>query len=199
MAFEDRLHRFLLNCSVIERDARQLRADYGIATAGRNDAVDDEKVGVFVRQFDLELRKFASEMSRYYEIFFMLENQIRDLIAETLEAAHGPNWWDHCVPSAVKEEVKKNREREEKEAMSVRSEFDIDYTTFGQLSDIIRTNWSDFAGMLSNEPAMTRVLGALNRLRGPIAHCGLLAEDEVDRLKLAIKDWFRVLAGPRKR
>jgi hypothetical protein len=38
---------------------------------------------------------------------------------------------------------------------------------------------------------------SLNTLRGPIAHCGLLAEDEVDRLKLSVKDWFRLLEGPK--
>ena len=87
--------------------------------------------------------------------------------------------------------------REAQAAVSIRSEDDIDYTTFGQLGDIIRENWSDFAGMLSNQSAVSRVLSALNMLRGTIAHCGVLAEDEVDRLKLAIRDWFRVLEGPK--
>jgi len=67
-----------------------------------------------------------------------------------------------------------------------------------QLGDIIRENWSDFAGMLSNPSAVARVLSGLNMLRGTIAHCGVLADDEVDRLKLAIRDWFRVLEGPTK-
>ncbi len=30
---------------------------------------------------------------------------------------------------------------------------------------------------------------SLNMLRGPIAHCCPLSEDEVDRLRLAVKDW----------
>jgi hypothetical protein len=81
--------------------------------------------------------------------------------------------------------------------VSQRSEDDIDYTAFGQHGDIIRENWSDFAGMHSNQSAVSRVLSALNILRGTIAHCGVLAEDEVDRLKLAIRDWFRVLEGPK--
>ena len=102
-----------------------------------------------------------------------------------------------CVPPGVLDEVRKNREREAQAAVTVRSEDDIDYTTFGQLGDIIRTNWSDFAGMLSNQSAVSRVMAALNMLRGTIAHCGVLAEDEVDRLKLAIRDWFRVLEGPK--
>jgi len=30
-----------------------------------------------------------------------------------------------------------------------------------------------------------------NTLRGPIAHCTLLPEDEVVRLRLSVQDWFR--------
>lgn len=103
------------------------------------------------------------------------------------------------VPQGVLDEVKKNRTREAQAAVSIRSEDDIDYTTFGQLVDIILENWSDFAGMLSDQSAVSRILCALNMLRGTIAHCGVLAEDEVDWLKLAIRDWFRVLEGPKGR
>jgi hypothetical protein len=101
------------------------------------------------------------------------------------------------VSQGVKDEVKKNRGREAQAGVTLRSDDEIDYTTFGQLGDIIRENWIDFAGMLSNQSAVNRVFSALNMLRGTIAHCGVLAEDEVDRLKLAIRDWFRVLEGPK--
>jgi len=32
----------------------------------------------------------------------------------------------------------------------------------------------------------------LNTLRGPIAHCSPLAPDEVLRLQLTVRDWFRL-------
>src|SRR4051794_38047042 len=66
----------------------------------------------------------------------MLENDIRQLIVETLEAAHGANWWDTKVPQGVKDEAKKNRGREEQAAVSPRSDNEIDYITFGQLWDV---------------------------------------------------------------
>jgi hypothetical protein len=136
-------------------------------------------------------------MSQYYEVFYMLENDIRRLIQDTLDEAHGNEWWSTHVSQHVKDEVKKNRDTEAKAAVTTRSDAELDYTTFGQLGDIIRENWSDFAGMLSNQSAVSRVFTNLNMLRGTIAHCGVLAPDEVDRLKLAIRDWFRVLEGPR--
>lgn len=188
---------FVLKCAVIEHGLRSSLADVGTSSLGALSPSSDEQLEPFIKQFDLANRQNAARMSRYYEIFYMLENDIRRLILETMEAAHGAKWWETRVPPGVLEEVKKNRQREAQAAVSIRSEDNIDYTTFGQLSEIIRENWSDFAGMLSNQSAVSRVLAALNMLRGTIAHCGVLAEDEVDRLKLAIRDWFRVLEGPK--
>ncbi len=34
---------------------------------------------------------------------------------------------------------------------------------------------------------------SLNMLRAPIAHCCPLAEDEIVRLRLTVKDWFRLM------
>jgi hypothetical protein len=194
---EHTIELFVLKCAVIEVGLRATLAEYNTDSSSLLSAVDDEQLEPFIKQFDLSNRKNAAHMSRYYEIFYLLENDIRRLIVETMEAAHGAKWWDTHVPAGVLEEVRKNRTREAQAAVSVRSEDDIDYTTFGQLGDIIRNNWSDFAGMLSNQSAVSRVLSALNMLRGTIAHCGMLGDDEVDRLKLAIRDWFRVLEGPK--
>jgi Swt1-like HEPN len=188
---------FVLKCAVIESELRATLAEYDTDRSKVVGNATDEQLEPFIKQFDLTTRKNAAHMSRYYEIFYLLENDIRRLIIETMEAAHGLDWWTTHVPQTVLEEVRKNRNREAQAAVSVRSEDDIDYTTFGQLGDIIRENWSNFAGMLSNQSAVSRVLSALNMLRGTIAHCGVLAEDEVDRLKLAIRDWFRILEGPK--
>jgi hypothetical protein len=191
---------FLLKCAVIETGLRATLAEYGASSSGPLNRAPDEQLShlsPFIKQFESANRQNASRMSRYYEIFYLLENDIRRLIVDTMEAAHGPKWWDTHVSQRVLDEVKKNRSREAEAAVTIRSEDDIDYITFGQLADIIRENWSDFAGMLRSQSAVARVLSGLNMLRGTIAHCGVLAEDEVARLKLAIQDWFRVLEGPK--
>ena len=193
----DRVELFLLKCAVIQRNLEITSGHFTDFSGDSGEIRIDSTLDVFIKQFELDNRQNAARMAEYYKIFYMLENDMHRLIAETLETAHGSDWWDKHVPEAVKVEVKKNINREAHAGVSIRSDADIDYTTFGQLGDIIRENWADFAGMLSNQSAVTRVFSALNMLRGTIAHCGLLAEDEVDRLKLAIKDWFRVLEGPR--
>lgn len=151
-----------------------------------------------VEQFSAEVRYNAELMAEFYKLFYMLENDIRKLIDDTISEAHGnSDWWDKLAPNSAKEECRLNQQREAEFGVSSRSDRELDYITFGQLGEIIRHNWSLFGGIISNQKALGRVMHALNNLRGPIAHCGLLAEDEVDRLKLTVKDWFRLLEGPK--
>lgn len=73
-----------------------------------------------------------------------------------------------------------------------RSDEPIDFLTFGELGQIISANWDVFGAVFSSAKAVERVMANLNTLRGPIAHSSPLAEDEVVRLRLAVRDWFRL-------
>jgi hypothetical protein len=77
--------------------------------------------------------------------------------------------------------------------VSARSQAAIDYTTFGELGEIIKANWTDFKDIFRDVVALEKVISTLNVLRGPIAHCKPLAEDEVLRLHLSVRDWFRAM------
>ena len=92
----------------------------------------------------------------------------------------------------IKKSVKDNIQNEIDSGVTPRSEEEIDYTTFGQLGEIVRKNWNSFP-MFSSQKAFSKIMTSLNTLRGPIAHCCILAEDEVVRLKLTVKDWFRLM------
>jgi hypothetical protein len=118
------------------------------------------------------------------------------LLEETLADAKGPNWWSEAVPQIVRENVKKNRDRESNEGLAPRSERMIDYTTFGELGEIINSNWDLFAGIFggSEKNRVLRVVNRLNLVRGPIAHCGLLSEEEIVRLKLTVRDWYNLMS-----
>ena len=126
-------------------------------------------------------------MAKHYELFYCLEKNIRKLISETLESARGENWWNTCVPQQVKDNVQKNIQREKDSGITLRSENEIDFTTFGELGEIVKTNWDSFDVIFSNEKAFTKIMTSLNIIRGPIAHCSPLAEDEVVRLRTHIK------------
>ena len=95
-------------------------------------------------------------------------------------------WGDQC-------KVSKRIQKEIDSGMTRRSSSELDYTTFGELNVLIGENWAIFGGSLSSRSAVNKVMASLNSLRGPVAHCSPLAEDEVLRLQLAVRDWFRLM------
>jgi hypothetical protein len=146
-------------------------------------------------QFDAVVRAEAASMGKHYEAFYCLEKTIRTFVASTIEAAEkSALWWQSArVPQAIQAEVKGRIQKELDSAMTPRSTSELDYTTFGELAVIITSNWDIFGGLFSSRKAVERVLASLNSLRGPIAHCSPLAEDEIVRLSLTVRDWFRLM------
>jgi Swt1-like HEPN len=145
-------------------------------------------------QFEQAVRTEAAEASEHYEVIYCLEQSIRKLITETLEDAVGADWWNSGkVPPDVQQEVNKRLKTEKESGMTQRSTDLIDYTTFGELSVIISANWDFFKTVLTEQRAVARVLRDLNLLRNPVAHCSPMAADEVERLRLSVKDWFRLM------
>jgi hypothetical protein len=131
----------------------------------------------------------------YYETFYCLEKSIRAFVSNIIEEAERTDaWWASArVPVNIKTEVAARIRREIDTGMTRRSTNELEYTTLGELTTIITSNWDIFGGSLSSEKAVTRVMSSLNSLRGPVAHCSPLAEDEVVRLQLAVRDWFRLM------
>jgi hypothetical protein len=156
----------------------------------------DKLVAGHLEQVDASIRQNAERMAEFYKIFYILENDIRNLVEETLNDAVGDAWWDSAAPQPVKDSVKRNIERESDEGLIARSDREIDYTNFGELGEIIKANWNSFAGIFANTTinGVQRVIKKLNLARGPIAHCNLLSEDEVVRLKLTVRDWYKLMA-----
>jgi hypothetical protein len=98
---------FVLKCSVIESGLRASLAEFNLGNDNGFSATDNVQLEPFIKQFDLVDRQNGRRMSKYYEIFYLLENDIRRLIIQTMETAHGTTWWETHVPEAVLVEVKK--------------------------------------------------------------------------------------------
>ena len=190
MDTEERIKLYGMSHSLVERDLDKVEDEFKIDFQRTTHSEKDEE---YYPQFDHALRVEAAEMGEHYELFYCLENGIRKLLADTLQAIHGDNWWDKCVPKHVKDNAAANIKREEELGVTPRSDHDIDYTTFGELAEIVRKNSDDFGSIFSSQKAFNRIMTNLNNLRGSIAHCNPLAPDEVVRLKLTISDWFRLM------
>lgn len=150
---------------------------------------------VYYPQFNALVRAEAAQMSKYYEIFYSLEKSIRMLVSESIESTdNNPDWWSgNRVPPTIQQDVKSRIQKELDAGVTRRSSDELDYTTFGELSVIITSNWVIFGGLFNSKKALEKVMASLNSLRNPIAHCSLLAEDEQLRLQLTVRDWFRLM------
>lgn len=193
---EDRIELFILKAPVITRELRAVFVEKRLSGArGSLEAQADSLVSDYLKQVDIAILSDADRMSEFYKLFYALENDIRDLIEDTMIETHGRDWWEKAVPQSVRENVKKNYDREASEGLPPRSDRFIDYTTFGELGEIVKENWDIFSGMFSNatKNRVLRVINRLNLVRGPIAHCNFLPEEEAIRLKLAIRDWYKLM------
>ena len=174
-------------------ELRQIEQRFGIELGHVSKAEVGSAVAYYP-QFEQSVRLEAAKMSENYEVFYCIEQAIRKLIVETLEDAEGIDWWSSTrIAPDIKSDVASLVRKERDNGVTPRSDNMIDYTTFGQLSGIITSNWDLFEPTLKNKRGVDRVMANLNLLRGPIAHCCPMQEDEIDRLRLAVKDWFRMI------
>lgn len=186
---------FGLNNLSIEAAIRSAEEAHDLILRER-DIPADEVDSIYYPQFPQSVRAEAERMARNYSVFYCLEKYIREMIVSRLSdpEEYGPDWWTESVPESVRKNEEKNQKKEVKAAVTPRSTDLIDYTNFGELGEIIKSNWNIFGDMLSDIQAVERVLANLNTLRAPIAHCTVLAEDEELRLHLSLRDWFRQMA-----
>lgn len=192
MDSSDRIRLFALANSLTEHSLDKVEKNFDL-NLGRveKEPIKEED---YYAQFDALFRKEAREMSRHYEVFYCLEKSIRSLVMQLMNEKFGENWWDEKVDEEIRKNVDKNIQREEDSGFTIRSEEKIDYTTFGELTQIVTKNWAAFETLFKRgQRAFQRITNNLNQLRGPIAHCCPLAEDEIVRLNLTVKDWFRLM------
>ncbi len=192
-SLEEQIKLFVISNQLIENDLDRVENEHAI-DLGRGHEKIIEKDQDYYPQIDRAFRQEASAMSKHYEVFYSLEKSIRNLISETLEAAEPSAWWDSGrIPPKIKQDAEDRMSREVDTGITPRSPEPLDFTNFGELGEIIKSNRDVFGSMFPSQKAVERVLANLNTLRGPIAHCSPLAEDEVVRLRLSVRDWFRLM------
>ena len=190
---DEALKLFAMTSRLLEHDLDQVERDYAV-DLGRDHRASIETDESYYPQIESEIRAEAARMAPHYEVFYSLETTIRALVADSLEAAENENWWGSArIPPQIKQAAEKAQKREIDSGVTPRSDHPLDFTNFGELSEIIKANWDVFGAIFSSVKAVERVMASLNTLRGPIAHCSPLAEDEVLRLRLAVRDWFRLM------
>lgn len=187
---EHSIKYFGLNNIALENDLRRVSRDKKIQLRpSRTKSTRD----AYYSQISEHIRHDAAVMAQHYELFYSLEVSIRDVIRARLEEKDKENWWDVFVPQFIRDNAALNKKKETEAGVTPRSDDWLSYTNFGELGQIITANWAIFSDMFTDQKAVQATIARLNTLRGPIAHCSMLAEDEVVRLRLSLRDWFRLM------
>ncbi len=173
----------------------RIERQFGI-DLGHDAATPKGRKAAEYEQFEAVLRSEAARMSEFYEIFYCLENSIRKLVADIMVEAEGADWWSssRVDEKRIREPAAGRRKKEIDSGITARSERLIDYTTFGELSQLITDNWELFDPIFQSKTAVSNVSNQLNLLRGPIAHCNPTDELEQERLNLAVRTWFKIMS-----
>jgi hypothetical protein len=177
--------------SSLTRVERQFGINLGHDTSSSRSRKAEE-----YEQFEAALRSEAARMSEFYEVFYCLENSIRKLVADVLAEAEGVDWWNskRVDDGRIRKQAELRWKKETDSGITPRSDRLIDYTTFGELLQLITDNWELFATIFQSKTAVSNVSNQLNLLRGPIAHCNPTDELEQERLNLAVRTWFRIMS-----
>jgi hypothetical protein len=192
--FEQEFKLFGVTSQMIEHDLDRVEIDLGLdLQRGHRKALEADQD--FYPQIETAIRAEAASMAPHYEIIYSLESSMRRFVDDMLTTAEAPHdWWaSGRVPSQIVRDAESRPKREVDSGMTPRSPQPLDFTTFGELGEIIKANWDVFGAVFSSVKAVETVMSRLNSLRGPIAHCSPLAEDEVVRLRLSVRDWFRLM------
>ncbi len=190
----EKIKAFGMTNQMIAEDISAIERRYNVELGhihGQSETVESD----YYPQLDAAVRAEGAMMARHYEVFYSLERSIRALVRETLITdTQSEDWWNSSrIPQVIKDEVSKRTQKELDAGVSRRSQDALDYTTFGELYDIINSHWSLFGSFFNSRKGLEKVIASLNALRNPIAHCCPLAEDEELRLRIAVRDWFRLM------
>ncbi|MDD5088020.1 MAG: Swt1 family HEPN domain-containing protein [bacterium] len=190
---EDRLRAFGMSGFMITDELSNIERRFDVELGHITRSAIQDPVEYYP-QFEQSVRSEAADMARHYELFYCLEKSIRKLISEALCESEGAEWWaSGRVPEKITSDVEERIRRELDSGVTQRSDVSIDYTTFGELAVIITNNWDLFGTIFQSKRAVESVMSRLNVLRGPIAHCCPVSEDEIARLRLTVRDWFRMM------
>ncbi len=138
--------------------------------------------------------KKALKASEAYKLFFVFERYLRDFVVEVLTADQAIAWWDK-LPKDVQDEVTKLEETEDaKSWMALGSRDKSALLTYPQLLRIIEHAWKDGFSDLVRDKALIQEARLIGHLRNTICHMTPIPDEEIERVKQTMRDWFRVVA-----
>ena len=129
-----------------------------------------------------------------YKLLFVFENYLRKFVVEVLSDDPAVTWWDK-LPQDVKDEVTKLEQTDEaKSWMALGSRDKSALLTYPQLLRVMEHNWKDLFEDLVRDRTLIGSARTIGHLRNTICHMTVIPDEEVERVRQTMRDWFRRVA-----
>ncbi|UYT09006.1 Swt1 family HEPN domain-containing protein [Treponema denticola] len=177
---------------LFESEAEQFQKA-GIQVGVSNAKLEIDLTNELLSPFSVKCRSNALEMSRLYALIFCFENEIRDLIRDTLSEASGVDWWS-SIPKKIKEHAESRKNTAIKDSWLEGEKSDLlGFVDFGMLAQIMIEKWDFFENLIPSQHWLKQRMDELEKSRNFIAHNRMLLPSEFQRIYMYIADWNRVI------
>lgn len=179
------VYRGVLAEEALDSQGRQNRrllniGDEEIAKALSIDVLDDVHVAN------------AKATAIVYTAIAAFENSVRALVIKTLMEKYKEEWWEKGASNGIRERAQKRMEEEQSAKWHAqRGQDPINYTTFGDLKNIMQNNWDAFQDLIGSLPWASGIFDVIERSRNVIMHSGMLEKEDIERLGVNIRDWVK--------
>jgi hypothetical protein len=129
-----------------------------------------------------------------YRLFFVLETYLRDLIVRVLSKDGAENWWDKVPPDIQKDVLESAETEEMKSWMALGSRDKSALLTYPQMLRVIEENWKASFHDLLRDKALIQEARHIAHLRNTICHMSPISEEEMERIRQVMRDWFRIVS-----
>jgi Swt1-like HEPN len=140
----------------------------------------------------------AGRMAEVYPLTYVFENSVREFVLRVMEKKHGKDWFKQpYVTSTVLSHVAGNKKNEAAVPWhAARGVHDIHYTSIEDLLAIMFTvsnNRPVFEAIVGKETGVRHLVEIIETARHAIAHHRPLPPEEIQRLKLNVRAWHKLM------
>lgn len=165
----------------------------GIQIGADKSYSEEKDLAEALSPFGINRRNDSIEMARLYAIIHCFENEIRDLIRETLTENEGLSWWD-SLPKKMKDHAESRQKAALKDSWLEGEKSDLlGFIDFGMLASIMIEKWTYFSNLIPTQHWLNQRMDELEKARHFIAHNRMLLPSEFQRIYMYISDWNRVM------
>jgi hypothetical protein len=139
-----------------------------------------------------EVRK-AIRAAFVYKLFFFFENSVRELVITAMNEKYHAEWWEKVDPGVKKYVAELQETEETKQWMALEVRDQLALVTYPQLLAIMEYCWKDVFEPIVRDKQLISEARRIGHLRNAICHMTDIPDEELDRVKQLLRDWFRMV------